>query len=236
MRPLRLLCLPPSGGGAGTFAWLKSRVPTSIEVVPVTLPGREARSNEPLRVSMGDLVDLLSEELADKLSDPYGIVGYSMGGIIGLELVRRWRAQRRLLPRIFIVISANGPQISRSRDGQLHHLNSQAFRNALAGIGGTPPEVLDNPALMAIVEPTLRADFQLCETYEYVEAEPFDIPIHAFVGSGDHLVTPKGAEGWKQCTRTDFELHTLNCGHMLNRPTLQRVFGSLAALWRGQPE
>jgi len=56
-------------------------------------------------------------------------------------------------------------------------------------LDGTPREVLDHPELMALLQPLLRADFAVCDTYTYVPDDLLTCPISAFGGLQDPLVS-----------------------------------------------
>lgn len=58
-------------------------------MLPVALPGREARFNDPLPSSIDNLADALAEELEQHITERYAIFGYSMGAFLGYEIGRR---------------------------------------------------------------------------------------------------------------------------------------------------
>jgi surfactin synthase thioesterase subunit len=88
---LRLVCLPPAGGGASRYRGWPALLPDDVEVVSVQLPGRENRFNEQPIESMEELVDQLVEGLASYLTRPFALFGHSMGALIAFELIRRLR-------------------------------------------------------------------------------------------------------------------------------------------------
>ncbi|MGH3530086.1 MAG: thioesterase II family protein, partial [Pseudonocardiaceae bacterium] len=88
---LRLICLPPAGGGASRYRNWPTHLPEEVEVVSVQFPGRENRFNEPPIESMTQLVDLLLDELAGYFTRPFAFFGHSMGALIAFELTRRLR-------------------------------------------------------------------------------------------------------------------------------------------------
>ena len=64
----------------------------------------------------------------------------------------------------------------------------------------TEIEVLAHEELMQIAEPILRADFKLCETYEYVDDAPLDMPLSVFGGVTDSKVPESVLEPWREQT------------------------------------
>lgn len=220
----RLLCLPPAGAGASIFHPLLSLDSSEVEICPVTLPGREDRFQEPLPESINDLADIMARELAPALDRPTAILGYSMGAILGYELIRRWRAWRLPEPILFFALASRAPQIPLGLEVAIHEQSSAEFRQTLRDLGGTNPELIDNDEVMSIYEPILRCDFRNCDTYEHIAMKPLACPIQAFVGAQDSLMTPADAQAWKECTESNFTLHVLpNQPHMLPEDEFLRI-------------
>ncbi|MGH3799012.1 MAG: thioesterase II family protein, partial [Pseudonocardiaceae bacterium] len=88
---LRLICLPPAGGGASRYRDWPAHFPDEVEVVSVQLPGRENRFHEPPIESMEQLVGPLLDGLTSHLTPPFALFGHSMGALIAFELARRMR-------------------------------------------------------------------------------------------------------------------------------------------------
>jgi medium-chain acyl-[acyl-carrier-protein] hydrolase len=104
----------------------------------------------------------------------------------------------------------------------------------LRRLNGTPQEVLDHPELMHLMIPLLRADFSVCQTYEYEKGEPLDTPITIFGGLQDHEVPRDNLEAWREHTSSTFKLRMLPGDHFflnseqaLLLTTLSQDFGAL---------
>jgi medium-chain acyl-[acyl-carrier-protein] hydrolase len=97
---------------------------------------------------------------------------------------------------------------------------------------GTPEEVLQNPELMDLLLPVLRADWALCKSYVYTPEPPFSFPITAFGGLDDHGVPRRYLEGWCEHTTGPFVLRMLPGNHFfLNTsrlPLLEAISKELA--------
>ncbi|MEM7543835.1 MAG: thioesterase domain-containing protein [Pseudomonadota bacterium] len=163
--PRRLFCLPSAGGGATAFMPLLTLDDETTEICPVALPAREHRFSEPLPKSMNNLADQMATELSPLLDRPYAILGYSMGALLGCELIRRWREAGCAEPEMFIALAARAPHLPLEDRPPLHHLEGDDFREALIELGGTPRELLDNREAMSLFEPILRGDLKNCETH-----------------------------------------------------------------------
>jgi medium-chain acyl-[acyl-carrier-protein] hydrolase len=96
---------------------------------------------------------------------------------------------------------------------RLHALPDRELVEELRKLRGTPEEVLQDGELRRLVFPTLRADFELCETYEYRPGPALDCPIVAFGGLRDETVSRDALEQWRQHTLARFEAHMFPGDH-----------------------
>jgi medium-chain acyl-[acyl-carrier-protein] hydrolase len=206
---IRLLCLPYAGSGASVFSAWPGRIP-DVEVVPVRLPGREGRLDEPAYDRLDALVDDLADALAPVLDGPYAMFGHSMGALVTFELARRLRRESRPMPLCLFASACRAPQrrVPHAPSGRMVELLRR-----IKLLGGTPDEVLSNPELLGLVLPTLRADFHLVDTYTYRAEPPLPCPIVALCGKDDPEATPDEAEQWRHQTSAAFDLVQLPGGH-----------------------
>jgi medium-chain acyl-[acyl-carrier-protein] hydrolase len=113
-----------------------------------------------------------------------------MGGLISFELARYLRRHQGPLPIHLFISGRCAPQITSSETAK-SVLPEDEFIEELIRLNGTPPEVLDNPELMMMMIPLLRADFLLCESYTYKKEPPLDCPISVFGGLQDLETGPE---------------------------------------------
>jgi medium-chain acyl-[acyl-carrier-protein] hydrolase len=73
--------------------------------------------------------------------------------------------------------------------------------------------VLEHPELMALMLPVLRADFELVQTFVYMDGPPLECPITALGGVMDALVPREDLEMWGALTCAPFELRMLPGDH-----------------------
>ena len=209
---LRLFCFPYAGGGASIYQTWAEKLPDTVEVCPVQLPGRETRIRERAFTDVTLLVEVLAPAILPLLDKPYAFFGHSMGGLISFELARYLRRHQGPLP-IHLFISGRGaPQITSSETAK-SVLPEDEFIEELIRLNGTPPEVLDNPELMMMMIPLLRADFLLCESYTYKNEPPLDCPISVFGGLQDGETGPEKLEGWREQTTRGFVRRMLPGDH-----------------------
>jgi surfactin synthase thioesterase subunit len=210
---MRLFCLPYAGGGAAAYRTWQSAFPAHIQIAPLLLPGRENRLAEPLFRNTTDLVAALVEGIQPFVDRPYAFFGHSMGALLAFEATRLMRRRGMRLPKHLVLSSHRAPHLP-LRGKQIHRLNSADLRVALRDLGGTPKEVLDHDELMAIAEPILRADFELCETYVYTPDAPLDIPMSVFGGTVDPDIPEEDLEAWREQTSAQMRLQMFPGHHL----------------------
>ncbi|HLO02130.1 MAG TPA: alpha/beta fold hydrolase [Symbiobacteriaceae bacterium] len=209
---LRLFCFPYAGGSAGIYRKWASDAPPGVEICPVQLPGRESRLMETPYKSMSDLVEATLAGLAQELVGPFAFLGHSMGAVLSFELTRRLRQQGGPLPVHLFVSGCRAPHTISVRR-PIYHLPDDEFIAGLRRLNGTPEAVLQNPELMQLVLPALRADFSAIEQYTYRAEEPLDSPITAFHGLDDIDVPTEHVEAWRELTGGRFARHSFAGDH-----------------------
>jgi medium-chain acyl-[acyl-carrier-protein] hydrolase len=224
---LRLICLPAAGGGASRYRDWPAYLSDDVEVVPVQLPGRENRFNEPPIESMEQLAGPLLDGLAGYLTPPFALFGHSMGALIAFELVRRMRSGG-LEPVHLFASGCRAPHLPR-RSPDRRTLPDPEFLTAVGELGGIPPELLAESQLLDAMLPTLRSDFILTETYLFRPQAPLSCPVSAFGGLQDVEVFPEDVRAWSGHTSGTFRMHLLPGDHFFvnsARAELLRLVGS----------
>ena len=207
----RVVALPFAGGGASAFRPLRRRLGPEIDLAPLQLPGREGRIREAPSARVETLIEQILNGIGG-IEEPHALFGYSMGALLAYELAQALRAAGRGSPRVLFVAAARPPH-RLDRSAPLHALADEPFIDALRAMKGTPEEVLAHRELMELVLPTLRADFELCETYEHAPREPLDCPIVAFGGREDPNVPPELLDAWGEHSRAGSRSIVFSAGH-----------------------
>jgi medium-chain acyl-[acyl-carrier-protein] hydrolase len=205
-----LYCFPFAGGSASYYASWAPCFTGAIELVPVALPGREARIAEPGPASIGELADDLAELIAAAPSKTL-LFGHSMGAIIAFEVARRLQGLRRP-PEYLFVSGRPAPPISRP-ESVVSTLPRTELIGVLRGYGSAPEEFLGNDELLDLLLPMIRADFALIERYRYVPGPRLACPILGWCGDSDPDVTPAAMAGWKHETTGTYRLIRRTGGH-----------------------
>ncbi len=197
---LRLICFPHGGGGPQIYrAWAEFLSP-QIEVIAVNLPGRGRRFRDPLLTQMEQVSQALVQDLLPYVDKPFALFGHSVGALIAYDVARTLAETEMILPLRLIVSAHHAPHQVQSTD-PLYGLPDLDLIDTVRQLNWLDPEVLQDPELLNLILPPLRADFQLSETYYLSEAtDPLPIPISALAGYQDTSVPVQAMAEWRAYT------------------------------------
>jgi medium-chain acyl-[acyl-carrier-protein] hydrolase len=223
---LRLFCFPYAGGGATLFRTWPDGLPPFVEVYAAQLPGRGPRLSEPSFTHLTPMVEAIAEAIRPHLDKPYAFFGHSMGAMISFDLARLLRRERARPPVHLFVSGRRAPQ-SPENSRRTYDLPEPEFIEELRRLNGTPREVLEHPELMQLMTPLLRADFSVCQTYEYTPEPPLSCPITVFGGVEDETGREQ-LEAWREQTTSTFTLNMFPGGHFFiheAQPQVLQIIG-----------
>lgn len=209
---LRLFCFPYAGGSAQVFRSWQRHFLTEASLSLAHLPGRAARIGEPPFKQYKPLVNALADAIIPELSPAFVFWGHSMGALISFELARELRRRGQPGPLALFVSGRVAPQIP-DPDPPTFNLPEQEFIAELRRLNGTPGELLDRPELREFFLPTIRADFELVDTYVYESGDPLACAIHAYGGLQDATVPIADLRAWQKQTSGAFKVRMFPGDH-----------------------
>jgi surfactin synthase thioesterase subunit/glycosyltransferase involved in cell wall biosynthesis len=209
---LRLFALPHAGGGVGAFRGWAERMPAGVALCPVRLPGRESRSAEPAFDRMAPLIEALGAAIEPYTGIPLALYGHSMGAAVAFELTRWLRRRGLASPAALFVSAARAPRFRLGWKAPEDPSDDELIAQ-MRQLEGMPAEVLDNPDLLRVLLPALKADSALYRHYVYAEEAPLGCPIRAYGGENDPNVCRKHLEVWSTETTGSFVARMFPGGH-----------------------
>jgi medium-chain acyl-[acyl-carrier-protein] hydrolase len=196
---MRLYCFSYAGGSAAAFLPWQAQLDPSIELCAVELPGRGMRMMELPYAALPALVADLAQVISRERDLSFAFFGHSLGGLIAFELARYCQCRHLPMPEHMFASGSAAPQDRSPAKHRPHELSDHALIDVLNDYNGTPPEVLAHQELMALMLPTIRADFALDADYQYRPYPRLSIPITVLAGKRDDFVS-KQVEEWKNKT------------------------------------
>ncbi len=162
---VRLFMLPHAGSGAIIYRDWEKLLPADIASQAVTLPGRHNRREEGTYEDWDLLLDALHEAVLDDLDDrPFAFFGHCLGAQLAFRLTIRMEEEGGPSP-VMIGMSGwspvgwNSPTVEQSR------MPDPELVEWIKHLGSFPAEIYDNPAMLALVVPALRADLRVAAQY-----------------------------------------------------------------------
>jgi medium-chain acyl-[acyl-carrier-protein] hydrolase len=223
---LRLFCFHYAGGNAQVFHDWPRHLPPGMEIGTIQLPGRGHRLGEPHIKRMAPLSCIVAQHLSPYLDKPFVYFGHSMGALLCFEVARILRRERRRQPAHLFLSATAAPHL-RNREKPLSNLPKSALVEKLREFDCAPEEALQNDELLDLMLPTVRADFELCETYEYHPESPLECPVTIYGGLEDREVEAERLAAWSEMTMGACKIRMFPGGHFYfngSRSTFLQTF------------
>ncbi len=231
----RLFCIPFAGGGVAAFRGWAKGLPADIEVLAVQLPGRESRLREPAFDSIPDIVAALQPVIRAASDLPYAVFGHSMGALLTFELTLALEQGPGAGPELIFVSGRRAPD-EPDPHAPVHALPEEAFLDELQlRYGAIPEAVRQEPELLALLLPTLRADIAAIERYTPSSARKIRCPVHVFGGTEDRHPTPAQLSGWQRVAEREVRVRTFAGNHFYLAAQQAALLADIAATWAGPP-
>ncbi|MEU1128279.1 alpha/beta fold hydrolase [Streptomyces sp. NPDC005900] len=213
---LTLYCLPYAGASARMYDHWKDRLPASVKVVPLELPGRGSRWSEPALTELSPLLDDLTGAMDEARHTPYAVLGHSFGGVLAFELVRHLADQGFPAPQRLLVSACLAPHEATPTETN-YDLSDAEFIESLRKVRGTPEELLENEELMELYIPTIRADYTILDLYEAPSFSPLEYPISVFYGVADQDAARESMDAWEKYSSTSVVIEGISGDHFFLR-------------------
>ncbi|MFD9520215.1 thioesterase II family protein [Streptomyces sp. NPDC059979] len=186
----RLLVFPHSGSGPNSLFPLVEALPQHVEVLGLSLPGRERRFGEPPGCRLDQVLDSVSDEVLGRAPLPTVVFGHSLGALLAT------RAARLLGPHCRAAVVSGQVPGGTPRRAHATTTDQDAVRLLREG-GGTPEWVLQDPDMLDHLTRVLRADLALGrEAASGFEDVRLDVPLDVLGGTADALVPHEPLDGW----------------------------------------
>ena len=209
---LRLFCFSHAGGSPANYmSWQKKLAP-SIEVLAIQLPGRGARFNEKNVVHFTSLMNLLAPVIKQYNDLPFVFFGHSLGAMIAFELCHHLVKCNQQIPKHLFVSGANPPSQQPNRPC-FESMSDKELIELLENYEGTPSEVLEEPMLMELLLPAIRADFMLLNSYQYSMRSKLPFPLTLLTGTRDSNLSSDILLAWQKETMNIFQHEPFDGGH-----------------------
>lgn len=209
---IRLVCFPHAGGAASFFRPWAPFVPDGVELVAVRYPGREDRLLDPPVETMEGLAEPIARACSRFTDAPLVFFGHSMGASVAAEVAQRLQPTYGTTLAALFVSGRAGP--GRQKPSGLAEVSDAELVASVGLLGGTNPQAFEDPELLELILPPIRADYRLIDRYEPpVTGAGVDAPVVAYYGNQDPRVDGHAVEAWSSVTRSTFTTRAFDGGH-----------------------
>jgi surfactin synthase thioesterase subunit len=229
----RLVCFPYAGAGASIyFAWAKYFAQRDIEVWNIQYPGRESRLSDPPLREFSAMIEQLTNALRslETADIPLAFFGHSMGAVLAYETACALLRQNRRAPAALFLSGRNAPSHRRAPP-RLHDLPPAELLDAVAEFGNLSAAIRNEPELIELLMPALRADFAMLYDYHHTgdagQGTHLSCPISVFGGESDPWTDAAGLGDWRQVTDGRFSLEVFSGGHFFINDHRQAIWQAI---------
>eukprot|EP00164_Ancoracysta_twista_P019858 GFYU01035176.1.p1 GENE.GFYU01035176.1~~GFYU01035176.1.p1 ORF type:complete len:266 (+),score=56.51 GFYU01035176.1:28-798(+) len=213
---VRVFAFPWSGGNAAVYRQWARTIPENVEILPITLPGREKRFKDAPATSVDEVVKGVYNEIKSLIGEkPYVLFGHSLGGIMAYELARHIRSQAGQPMPKRLILSASRWESGGTTLEKLAELPDDQFIEKLNARfpGAIPDMILKDEGMLKMYLGPLKNDLNIFESYpcQLDEADKLDLPYTLFGGERD--ADPHTLQNWATTTTGAVETKVFSGGH-----------------------
>lgn len=208
---MKLICFTYAGGNSSFYDQLRKELLPDVELIAAEYSGHGKRHRSPFYSDFYELADDMFTQIKENLDgdSPYAIMGYSMGSISAIEVLRKLIDEKMPLP-IHVFLAAHEPQTKASLADYNNEEMDELVKARTIQFGAVPEKLINNKSFWRMYLPMYRADYSIIGKYKFENLTlKSDIPATIFYSESD---TPFGnMKNWeKYFEKTDFVEYTGN--------------------------
>lgn len=202
---MRLICFTYAGGNSSFFDQLKNELLPEVELIAPEYSGHGSRHKSPFYFDFNELADDMYSQIEEYLDDdvPYAIMGYSMGTISAIEVLRKIIENNKELPT-HIFLAAHEPHTKAGLADFDKEEMDELVKERTIKFGALPEKLINNRSFWRMYLPMYRADYSIIGKYKFENLElKSDIPLTVFYSEMDTPISDM--KGWnKYFVESDF--------------------------------
>ena len=224
MNKPQLFCFSFAGGTASFFDELEKDLP-ELELIKVEYPGHGTRFREAFAADFEALADDAFRQVKKQyLKGTYGLLGYSMGSITLVEVLKRILANSTMQKPEHVFLAAHEPHSKTELSGFTTDKLDDWIKKRTLLFGGIPDRLINNQTFWRMYLPLYRTDYALIQRYRFEELDlKTEIPATIFYSETD---TPRSEmQKWKRYFIGKCEYHCYVGKHFFIREYHKEMAG-----------
>ncbi|MCH5199502.1 MAG: thioesterase [Oscillospiraceae bacterium] len=220
---MQLFCFTYAGGTAAFFNELGKALEGKTELVKLEYPGHGTRRKEKFCETYQELSRDLYAQMREKYSGgEYALLGYSMGCVAALEVLRYVTKTKELPAPKYIFMASHQPKLvvnlTRCDPDKL----DEYTREVTIRFGGIPEQLVDSETFWRIYLPLFKADYLMIGRYDF-EGIDFTTDIPALLLYSPEDIPREEMELWKRHFTGCCELAEYTGGHFFINKHCEKV-------------
>lgn len=170
---MKLICFPYAGGSATVFLKMKKHLDSSIELCLIEYPGRGFRMDEDLVFDYDKFISDMKNQIEKVLApdEPFMILGYSMGTLISLELIK----SMKLNPQHAFLCAYEPPERALNDLFDVSKGSKMEFLKHLLVIGGITQDFFNDKEIQKMFLPQIIADYWVLNSFKKHSGKAYPI-------------------------------------------------------------
>ena len=220
---MRLFLFHHAGGSAALYGGWAELFPADWDVVCCDAPGRgSALGLAPLR-DVEALAAHFRAQLAPAMDAPFAFFGHSMGAVLAYELALRLEREGGPAPCWVGLSACSAPRPGHTPE-PVSTYSGEQLAAWLVSAGGTDPGVARHPLIFRMLEPVLRSDLEVVESWRPVAGQrPLAAALTVFGAHDDALVETAKLAAWPRHSTAFSGFHLYEGGHFYLRSHTEKV-------------
>lgn len=184
---MKLICFTYAGGNSSFYNQLKNELHPDIELIAAEYSGHGTRHRSPFYSDFEELANDMLVQVKGDLDggSPYAIMGYSMGSISAIEVLRKLVDEKMPLP-VHVFLAAHEPQTKEDLVDYNNEEMDELVKARTIQFGGIPERLINNKSFWRMYLPIYRADYSIIGKYKFEKlALKSDIPATVFYSEND---------------------------------------------------
>jgi len=200
MSKIKLYYIPHAGGSAMGYMRMKSYLNNDfIEPIPLELAGRGKRISEPCFTDGQECAKDLKEKLEELNCDSdFAIFGHSLGCALAFEVADILQRENKKMP-VCVFLSGRDAPCGKISIPKISQYPDEIFLKRFNELQAIPTE-WNNPKIMELMIPILRADVQMSEKGDNQLGKKLICDISILYGEEDVLVDKSCITDWSNFT------------------------------------
>lgn len=165
---MKLICFAYAGGNSSFYDQLKNELLPDVELIAVEYSGHGTRHRSHFYSDFEELANDMLVQIKEIINakEPYAIMGYSMGSISAVEVLRKIIDRNMPLP-IHVFLAAHEPQTKASLADYNNEESDEFVKARTIQFGGVPEKLINNKSFWRMYLPIYRADYSIIGKYKF---------------------------------------------------------------------